>query len=58
MASGDVESISIWKDKWIVNPSTFHIVSPQRLLTMEAKVSVLIDAENGEWKANMIRDLF
>ncbi|XP_023903920.1 uncharacterized protein LOC112015722 [Quercus suber] len=25
---------------------------------MEAKVSVLIDAKNGEWKANLIRDVF
>ena len=55
---GNGESISIWKDKWTTNPSTFRIVSPQRLLPMEAKVCVLIDAENGEWKANMIRDLF
>ena len=55
---GNGESISIWKDKWTTNPSTFRIVSPQRLLPMEVKVSALIDAENGEWKANMIRDLF
>ena len=25
---------------------------------MEVTVSVLIDAENGEWKADMIRDIF
>ena len=42
------KSISIWKDKWTNTPSTFRIVSPQRLLPMEATVNVLIDAENGE----------
>ena len=42
------KSTSIWKDKWTNTPSTFRIVSPQRLLPMEATVNVLIDAENGE----------
>ena len=55
---GNGESISIWKDKWTANPSMFRIVSPQRLLPMEVKVSALIDVENGGWKANMIQDVF
>ncbi|KAL4600535.1 hypothetical protein ACB092_11G205800 [Castanea dentata] len=46
------------KDKWTANPSTYCIVSPQRILPMEAKVSVLIDAKNGEWKVDLIRDVF
>lgn len=51
-------SINIRKDKWINTPSTFLIVSPQKLLPMEATVCILIDAENGEWKVSMIRDVF
>ena len=55
---GSGESISIWKDKWTATPSTYYIVSPQRILPMEVKVDVLIDAENGEWKADLIREVF
>ena len=54
---GNGESISIWKDKWTTTPSTYCIVSPQRILPMESRVCVLIDAENGEWKAYLIRKL-
>ena len=55
---GNGESISIWKEKWIANPSTYCIVLPERILPMEVKVHVLIDAENGEWKVDLIRDVF
>ena len=55
---GNGESISIWKDKWTATPSTYYIVSPQRIIPMEAKVDVLIDAENGEWKADLIWEVF
>ena len=55
---GNGETINIWKDKWIANPSTYCIVLPQRILPMEVKVCVLIDAENGEWKADLIREVF
>ena len=55
---GNGETINIWKDKWIANPSTYCIVLPQRILPLEVKVCVLIDAENGEWKADLIREVF
>ena len=55
---GNSENISIWKEKWTATPSTYCIVSPQRILPMEARVCVLIDAENGEWKVDLIREVF
>ena len=55
---GNGESISIWKDKWTATPSTYCMVSLQRILPMEARVCVLIDAENGEWKVDLIREVF
>ena len=43
-------------DKYTIHLS--YSLSPQRLLPMEATVNVLIDAENGEWKADMVWDIF
>ena len=36
-------SIRIWKDKWILSPSTYAIQSPIKLLDADAKVKELID---------------
>ena len=55
---GNGETINIWKDKWIANPSTYCIVLPQRILPLEVKVCVLIDTENGQWKADLIQEVF
>lgn len=42
---GNGRRIEIWKDKWIPNPTTFKVVSPQFVLDPDAKVSELINEE-------------
>lgn len=44
---GNGESASVWGDKWLPTPSSFQIVSPVRILQPNARVSKLIDHQNG-----------
>lgn len=55
---GNGRDVYIWKDKWTPNPTTFQIISPLTILPIDAKVSALIDEENGVWKTSLIRELF
>ena len=55
---GNGENICIWKDKWIPNPSTYQIISPRTLLPEDATVNVLIDADHGTWRSDLVRELF
>ena len=55
---GNGKDIHIWKDRWTTNPSTFRIVSPMKILPIDAKASALIDEEEGVWKTSLVRDIF
>ena len=55
---GDGKSIWIWKDKWIPTPSTYFVISPRTLLPIDATADILIDADHGTWRANLVRELF
>lgn len=44
---GNGESASVWGNKWLPTPSSFQIVSPVRIFQPDARVSELIDHQNG-----------
>ena len=55
---GTGENICICKDKWIPNPSTYQVISPRTLLLEDTTVNVLIDADHGIWRSDLVRELF
>ena len=55
---GDGKSVWIWKDKWIPTPSTFRVISPRTLLPLDQIDDILIDADRGIWRADLVRVLF
>lgn len=55
VSNGD--SIKIWHDKWIPNPTSFRIQSPVRVLSADACVSVLIDDATHGWNAPLLSDV-
>ncbi|KAL0000259.1 hypothetical protein SO802_019861 [Lithocarpus litseifolius] len=55
---GDGKNIRIWKDKWIPTPSTYRVISPRTLLPEEATADILIDADHGTRRADLVRELF
>ena len=54
----DGKSIRIWKDKWILTPSTFRVISPRILLPLDQITDILIDANRGTWTTDLVRELF
>lgn len=55
---GNGHNIQIWRYKWTTSLTTYQIVLPPKILPNDAKVCAIIDADNGEWKAHLIRDIF
>lgn len=53
---GDGSSILVFKDKWIPNPSTFKVISPQ-LMSGNTTVSQLMYPSGG-WDLNVINQNF
>ena len=50
--------IGIWRDKWLPTPSTHKVVSFPSVLPLDATVDVLIGAEAGVWKKELVQRLF
>ena len=55
---GNGSRIGIWRDKWLPTSSTHKVISPPLVLPLDATVDVLIDAEAGEWKKELVQRLF
>ncbi|KAF5469111.1 hypothetical protein F2P56_013207 [Juglans regia] len=55
---GNGEAIKIWEDKWVPKLPYAKIMSPVRVLSPEAFVSILIDPGTKQWKTSMVEDLF
>lgn len=55
---GDGEQIQVWKDKWLPNPSTYKVVTPENLGSEVTWVRDLIDGGKMEWRADLIRQNF
>ncbi|KAK2633819.1 hypothetical protein Ddye_028611 [Dipteronia dyeriana] len=55
---GDGSKIRIYKDRWILRPSTFKPISPQSsLLTEDAIVNQLLTL-SGSWEVNLLNSTF
>jgi hypothetical protein len=50
--------IQIWKDSWVMNPTTFKVISPPVLLHSDATVSELIDVDTKWWNNPLLACLF
>jgi hypothetical protein len=55
---GNGNTIRIWHDMWLPNPSAGVPVTPPRELPDDACVSVLIKAETGSWDRELIERVF
>ncbi|KAL4607916.1 hypothetical protein ACB092_09G209800, partial [Castanea dentata] len=55
---GDGENIQIWKDKWLQNPSTYRVVTPECTSLQGGRVCDLIDGDRMEWMEGLIRQNF
>ena len=55
---GDGKSVYIKEDKWLLDKVHRRVISPISSIPPDAKVSCLIDANTGGWKADQINKLF
>ena len=55
---GNGKTIHIWEDKWLPNPITYRVCSPQRDIDDFPMVLSLINEDTKRWKANRVRALF
>lgn len=46
---GDSNSVCIWTDPWIPQPSSFHVITSPCLFPVDAKVSSLINQGTHSW---------
>lgn len=52
------KSIRIWKDKWILSPTTYRVQSPPRVLDETATISSLIDTNTKWWNYALLEQIF
>ena len=55
---GTGEKIKIWKDRWLLNPTTFKVVSPIQILDADATVDSLICGVTMRWKSELLNNIF
>ena len=55
---GDGEQVQIWKDKWLHNPSTYRVVTPENLGLQVTRVCELIYGDQMEWKEHLVCQVF
>lgn len=55
---GNVESVKIWGDKWILCPTSYAIQSPVKILGLEARVKELIDEYTRLQNLKLIQEMY
>ena len=55
---GNGQSIDIWNNKWLHQPSTFRLTSKPATIPTDAKVALLIDPHTRTWSSDIIYQFF
>jgi hypothetical protein len=55
---GSGSGISVWNDAWLPCPSTFKVITPVRVLNVDATVDSLIDVNLMRWNVNLLKEIF
>lgn len=55
---GDGQSIKIWKDQWLLTPSTYKVQSPMSTLTDDATMKTLMVEGPGQWNQDLLNQIF
>ena len=55
---GNGDSARIWHNKWLPQPSSFHPTTPPNTLPGDAWVSSLLDENIGEWRSDLVKQIF
>jgi hypothetical protein len=55
---GNRAIVRIWKDRWVSNPSTFHIFSPPTVLNSNATVKELFEPDLKRWNVPLLEQFF
>lgn len=55
---GNSQTVQIWGDTWIPQPSTFKVYSHPLILDLEATVKELINGDTGEWNQRLQSQIF
>ena len=55
---GTRSGISIWNDAWLLSPSTYKVITPARVLNVDATVDSLIDLNLMKWNVNLLKEIF
>ena len=48
----------MWNDAWLLCPSTFKVITPVRVLNVDATVDSLIDVNLMRWNVNSLKEIF
>lgn len=51
-------SVQIWNDAWLRGPGDGKIVSPNKGLSADTKVNILIDPITRSWRKDLISEFF
>ena len=55
---GNGNKIRVWQDKWIPRPSTYRLVTPEKLNSENALVCKLINRATHEWNMDRLQEWF
>lgn len=55
---GNGQSIDIWSNKWLCQPSTFKLTSRPATIPTNARVALLIDPHTRAWSSDIIHLFF
>ncbi|XP_042944540.1 uncharacterized protein LOC122278417 [Carya illinoinensis] len=55
---GNGQKTSIWKDRWLPQPTTYMVQSPIHILQGDEKVERLINRETKQWDRGLVTDVF
>ena len=55
---GKEEKIHIWRDRWVLCPSTYKIITPKKQLPQGQWVKNLLKKDSNEWDVPLVRQTF